>query len=158
MNSIFDRFRTKVLYQSDDVTVTTAVVGTYISAKDFPISAFFFQITTVGGAPSLLRVLQATSSAGGSAKAITGATIPAAAGAITSFDTALDICCIEVDAEALDVANSFVWLAPEFTFSDVTGTNPIVCWVVQGQSRFAYRALNSRLAADAAVGMVKASG
>ena len=157
MNSIFDRFKSGYLYPGPltgdihDVQVTTNITTAYVNCKNFPITCFFLQRGFTTDAIDVFKVVQATDSSGTGVKDVTGLALTA----FTGIDTVGDVACLELDAEALDVANSFTHAAVVFSLGADTGVNNICVWYVQGQARYAHRALNARVAADAAASMIK---
>lgn len=157
MNSIFDRFKTGYLYPGPltgdihDVQVTTNITTAYVNCKNFPITTFILQRGFTTDAMDVFKIVQATDSAGTGVKDVPGLAIAT----FTGLDTVGDVATLELDAEALDVANGFVFAAAVFSLAADTGVNNMALWYIQGQARFAHRALNARLAADAAVSMIK---
>jgi hypothetical protein len=157
MNAIFDRFKTGYLYPGPltgdihDVQVTTDITTAYVNCKNFPITSFFLQRGFATDAVDKFKIVQATDVSGTGVKDVTGLALTA----FTGMDTVGDVACLELDAEALDVANGFVFVAAVFSLGADTGVNNFCLWYIQGQARFAHRALNARLAADAGVDMIK---
>lgn len=157
MNAIFDRFKSGYLYPGPltgdihDVQVTTNITTAYVNCKNFPITTFFLQRGFATDALDVFKIVQAKDAAGLDVKDVTGLALSA----FTGMDTVGDVACLELDAEALDVANNFLFAAAVFSIGADTGVNNFCLWYVQGQSRFAFRALNARVAADAANNMIK---
>lgn len=104
----------------------TKQTGTqWISMKDKRTIAFVLHVN--GGAISgttptiTFAIEQATSSAGAGSKAVSGASI--AKINPLGLENDGDVMCVEVDVGSLDTENNFFFVAPVWTFSEVTGDN-----------------------------------
>lgn len=155
MNAIFDRFKFTLIVPTVDISgtgdITTAV---WVDCKNFPITSFIAVRGTATDAFDKLQVNQATDSSGTGSKAVTSLALTSFAG----FDTLGDVAILELDAEAMDIANSFTFASIVYSLGADTGANNFTCFACQGQARYAFRALNARVAADAATSMIKLMG
>lgn len=132
-HSIGDVMFIRTCIAGTEVPNTSKQTGTpWISMKDKRTIAFLLHVNgaALGGTTPLITfaIEQATSSAGAGAKAVSGASI-AKTNPLGLEDDG-DVMCVEVDVGSLDTENDFFFVAPVWTFSDVTGSNLVnVCAV-----------------------------
>ncbi len=132
--SLYDSLRVQLVQASTD-TDATGWTSTYVDMRDKTKVMFTIVRNAVGGTGDDLdtfQLLQATSSGGAGAKAVTGAVISDGSSAIDDKDSeAGDQLTIEVDAGQLDFENGFHFVAAQVALGGTdNGTNTVSCIAV----------------------------
>ena len=151
MNSILDRFKFSPVMLAVDVGTGTST-GSWINCRDYPITCFWIHRGAVGSASDffdIAKVQQATDASGTGAKDVGGLTLGPTL-PLTTGSVAADSAILELDSEALDVTNNFKFATVLLSLSADGGSNLTTVIAIQGQARYAFRALNMRAIADAA--------